>query len=749
MANLRETSTWEAGIYQLETSDPVMGGENGIDNRAPRQLANRTLWLKNELARQIGEINQSIANANNAKADKAVQFTAGNGLTGGGDLSASRTLALGTPSKITATSINTAISNTHSHEIDKASTTTQGIVQLNDTLTSTATNQALTANQGKVLNDRKLGNQGHQILAGRLNITNNEWAKLHFPLSDGSQWFIEANPNYKSAQNGGLGIRFLQDDNGTRRFYDLVKSDQDETIAYQSWTNAELIKKANSQHRHSWSAIDGKPSTFTPSNHNHAWGDITGVPSASTNTIGIVRLNNTLSSTSQSEALTALQGKTLQDGKLDKAGGVLTGTLYVPNSGVKGANDNDTGIEFPQDGILNIKVDNKNRILINFDAVNLYSVHGHRLALQNDKNLVFYDTNNSVIWATNSMLQDIAGKTNKTGDTMTGHLRLDYGNEWVGMSINNKTPNKHIFYDACVGGICKGGMQVVSLGNGKYDTKLLVTPAGNDTQDRRVAGLTVYAEGLHSHAYGHLHEYFVKTRDNQTIDGNKTFSQEVVTTQDNGFRIKNFYRNRSVFFRYDGDVFYLLKTPDGDPNGKWDDTRPFLWDTRNNNVILNGNVATATKLQTARNISLTGAVTGSVNFDGSGNVSLATTLTKATVRYFNRTISGWAIAFDDETNNIEMTGQVVVSADGLIRQYFHLKHFRDLWFGRDDNAVGYQNHNIANYRIPIALWTAMPNKILSVQAQTMRSSNTTSSAQFSSEADRTRSGLGISQSRYR
>ena len=61
MANLQETSTWEAGIYQLETSDPVMGGENGIDNRAPRQLANRTLWLKNELAKQIGRVNQADA----------------------------------------------------------------------------------------------------------------------------------------------------------------------------------------------------------------------------------------------------------------------------------------------------------------------------------------------------------------------------------------------------------------------------------------------------------------------------------------------------------------------------------------------------------------------------------------------------------------------------------------------------------------------------------------------------------------
>ena len=49
MANLTETNRWEAGIYQLETSDPVMGGPNGIDNRAPRELANRTMWLKTEL----------------------------------------------------------------------------------------------------------------------------------------------------------------------------------------------------------------------------------------------------------------------------------------------------------------------------------------------------------------------------------------------------------------------------------------------------------------------------------------------------------------------------------------------------------------------------------------------------------------------------------------------------------------------------------------------------------------------------
>ena len=49
MANLQETARWETGIYQLETSDPVMGGADGVDNRQAKQLGNRTLWLKNEL----------------------------------------------------------------------------------------------------------------------------------------------------------------------------------------------------------------------------------------------------------------------------------------------------------------------------------------------------------------------------------------------------------------------------------------------------------------------------------------------------------------------------------------------------------------------------------------------------------------------------------------------------------------------------------------------------------------------------
>ncbi|UOO82757.1 tail fiber protein [Uruburuella testudinis] len=153
MANLRETATWEAGIYQWETSDPVMGGENGIDNKPTRQLASRTLWLKTELAKAVASIGSNKTAAEQAFALKATAITAGAGLTGGGNLSANRVLSMGKPSKITATSTDAAISGTHSHSIDKASTTVAGIVMLVDALTSTDKSKALTAAQGKVLAD--------------------------------------------------------------------------------------------------------------------------------------------------------------------------------------------------------------------------------------------------------------------------------------------------------------------------------------------------------------------------------------------------------------------------------------------------------------------------------------------------------------------------------------------------------------------------------------------------------------------
>ena len=49
MANLPESSAFDAGVYQIETNDPVLGGVDGTTNKPLRNLANRTKYLKDHV----------------------------------------------------------------------------------------------------------------------------------------------------------------------------------------------------------------------------------------------------------------------------------------------------------------------------------------------------------------------------------------------------------------------------------------------------------------------------------------------------------------------------------------------------------------------------------------------------------------------------------------------------------------------------------------------------------------------------
>lgn len=56
MANLKEAAEWVDGIYQLEKTDKVMGGEDGISNLQAKQLANRTTFLKGKVEELEGAV---------------------------------------------------------------------------------------------------------------------------------------------------------------------------------------------------------------------------------------------------------------------------------------------------------------------------------------------------------------------------------------------------------------------------------------------------------------------------------------------------------------------------------------------------------------------------------------------------------------------------------------------------------------------------------------------------------------------
>ena len=65
MANVKEEKTWEEGIYQLEVTDPVVGGIDGISNKQAKQLANRTSYLKEQFENNKSSMNTILATKRN------------------------------------------------------------------------------------------------------------------------------------------------------------------------------------------------------------------------------------------------------------------------------------------------------------------------------------------------------------------------------------------------------------------------------------------------------------------------------------------------------------------------------------------------------------------------------------------------------------------------------------------------------------------------------------------------------------
>ena len=243
MSNFEEQSRFPETGRMVMPGDSVIGGPNAPINLTFGTLFDRTRWLKNTLA----EYKAAADRTDTQKADKTIQLTAGAGLTGGGTLAGSRTFALGTPSKITATSTNVAVSNTHSHEIDKASPTVAGIVRTNNTLTGTSDSEALSAAMGKKLADEKLGNSGDQTITdgtltfGRPNI----WPKMIWPAGQG-RWIFETHPLAAEsvADSIRFNIKFEEPGKKVKGLRFLAIGDAGEIVAYQSWVATKAAEVA-------------------------------------------------------------------------------------------------------------------------------------------------------------------------------------------------------------------------------------------------------------------------------------------------------------------------------------------------------------------------------------------------------------------------------------------------------------------------------------------------------------------------
>ncbi|WP_239798235.1 tail fiber protein [Escherichia coli] len=275
MGNLNETEKWEENIYQLETSDPVLGGADGISNRAPRQLANRTKWLKKKTEEAAQSLAEHVRSRNHPDATLTAKgFTQLSSATN----STSETLAA-TPKAVKAAYDLAAgkapVSHTHPWSqitgVPAASLTAKGTVQLSSATDSQSETEAATPKAVKAAYD---------LAAGKA------------PVSHTHPW----------SQITGVPAASLTA-KGTVQLSSATDS-QSETEA----ATPKAVKAA-------YDLAAGK----APASHTHPWSQITGVPAASLTAKGTVQLSSTTDSQSETEAATPKAVKAAYDLAAGKA----------------------------------------------------------------------------------------------------------------------------------------------------------------------------------------------------------------------------------------------------------------------------------------------------------------------------------------------------------------------------------------------------------------------------------------------
>ncbi|MEF6758947.1 tail fiber protein [Escherichia coli] len=351
MGNLNETEKWEENIYQLETSDPVLGGADGISNRAPRQLANRTKWLKKKTEEAAQSLAEHVRSRNHPDATLTAKgFTQLSSATN----STSETQAA-TPKAVKAAYDLAAgkapVSHTHPWSqitgVPAASLTAKGTVQLSSVTDSQSETEAATPKAVKAAYD---------LAAGKA------------PVSHTHPWSQITGVPAASLTAKGT-VQLSSDINSTSEI--LAATPKAVKAAYDL-----AAGKAPVSHTHPWSQITGVPAASltakgtvqlssdinstseilaatpkavkaaydlaagkAPVSHTHPWSQITGVPAASLTAKGTVQLSSDINSTSEILAATPkavkaaydlANGKQPADATLTALAGLATAADLLP-----------------------------------------------------------------------------------------------------------------------------------------------------------------------------------------------------------------------------------------------------------------------------------------------------------------------------------------------------------------------------------------------------------------------------------
>ncbi|MCV8864911.1 tail fiber protein [Escherichia coli] len=357
MGNLNETEKWEEKIYQLETSDPVLGGADGISNRAPRQLANRTKWLKKKTEEAAQSLAEHVRSRNHPDATLTAKgFTQLSSATN----STSETLAA-TPKAVKAAYDLAAgkapVSHTHPWSqitgVPAASLTAKGTVQLSSATDSQSETEAATPKAVKIAYDLARGKytaqdatttrKGIVQLSSATNSTSETLAATpkavkaaydlaagKAPVSHTHPWSqITGVPAASLTAKGTVQLSSATDSQSeteaatpkaVKIAYDLARGKytaQDATttrkgiVQLSSATNStsETLAATPKAVKAAYDLAAGK----APVSHTHPWSQITGVPAASLTAKGTVQLSSATNSTSETLAATPKAVKAAYD----------------------------------------------------------------------------------------------------------------------------------------------------------------------------------------------------------------------------------------------------------------------------------------------------------------------------------------------------------------------------------------------------------------------------------------------------
>ena len=165
------------------------------------------------------------------------------------------------------------------------------------------------------------------------------------------------------------------------------------------------------------------------------------------------------------------------------------------------------------------------------------------------------------------------------------------------------------------------GADGTDIGTGQQNTADIVAQVGNVA----ATSAAVYCD---EYTYGGFSDWFLPSKD----ELNELYVNQIIV---GGF-LSSYYSTSS---EYSNDAFWFQSFIDGNPNTPYKNNAYYIRPVRSfvapapagiitGNLVgdVTGNSDTASALETARTISLTGDVSGSVSFDGSANASIAATI---------------------------------------------------------------------------------------------------------------------------